>query len=1161
MSQKPDAMQYGQHTVALYIPSRYKNGQLISEDLIAREETGIRGYLAKRFGGATGADQAHGSFEHDDGRIIDETIRRIWVGVSEKDLGNSGTKEGIFKQAALIAEALDQEAVAVEWSGEIWGVKPSRKQKTVRVPFSAFSPPYQSEMVCMALRRIREPEDMATLLSLNGWGAHEPVPLLENRKLRLLCTKGERQAFSIHEKTRLEIRKEITKDINEGDLLFDLEAPGKIRLWSRQGAQLRGGRIIAVVTPSGRVPRKSVILALALLGSKSEEPLEKLLDRSSLTKRFFKEYSELKDRIAENLEKQGMGNVQANQESQLLMGRIMLLWFLEEKGWLLEEENGKTEIKKNFLTESFRKHSRDYYRDFLEPLFFEILDVPAGKRKQSSPLPFLNGGLFKKTYRTSVTLDDALFSPDRADSIFGTFSRYDFTLTEEAGSHDQVSIDPSMFGHVLESLCAREERKNKGVHYTPPVIAQTLAFESIVTRLADLTGVASDTLKSFIQHDIRSIAAKVAEEVDAALHTLRIVDPAVGSGSLILASLNELMRIKQRCAERLGQPIRPGQYAWARQVRRLVRESLFGVDIDPNAVEVTKLRLWLAIAVGDNEVRPLPDLGHNIRVGDSLSQVREVEDIDQRKLEFDRLSSLRNRYLDRLNDYRNAEGEDARGAGEELETSEREFVIESLLTEGGKTSKSRARSIQKGGATPFYWHIHYLDVFRRAQKGFDIVIANPPYVRIQNLRHGSPESLNDYKNRFNSMDKGASDLYLAFVEQGLRLAGKSGRLAFIMPNFSRTATGECLRNTLSGAGAVERWVDFSDIQIFQTATNYVALLFATARKRRRKTFQCVKPPPASWPPETETKWIDEAPRGTVHYAPLWRTFDSREARMMKAIEKNSTPLGEIVGDCIGVGVQTSADDVYLLKDVEINQNGLASVYSAHLKKRVNIERTMLKLCAKGSLHLRPYHVIKEMFFLWTYNSDHQLLDQQTLVERFPLTWKYLKKCQKCLKGRERNGFNGPDWWRFGKNQGREYSCIPKIVIPSAMNQTTAFFDRTGEIAYTGSGKGGGGAWGISMDLLKEGFSPEWLLAVLNSSVLWQWILLEGDPKNSGWRGVDKKLIGMLPIPLADSKIQDQASGMTLQIEKEIRNGNLNQALANDLDAIVARAFGLEVSGQ
>jgi adenine-specific DNA-methyltransferase len=406
------------------------------------------------------------------------------------------------------------------------------------------------------------------------------------------------------------------------------------------------------------------------------------------------------------------------------------------------------------------------------------------------------------------------------------------------------------------------------------------------------------------------------------------------------------------------------------------------------------------------------------------------------------------------------------------------------------------------------------------------------------------------------MEKGASDLYLAFVEQAMRLAGKSGRLAFIMPNFSRTATGGALRNVLCGSGAVERWVDFSDIQIFQTATNYVALLFATARKRRRKTFQCVKPSPSSWPPDSEKKWIDQAPRGSVHYGPLWRTFDSREAQMIKAIEKNSIPLGEIVKDRIGVGVQTSADDVFILKELEIGKGSTGSAYSSFLKKRVNLEKEILKPCAKGSLHLRSYHVIKEMFFLWPYDSEHQLLDLPTLEERFPMAWKYLKKCESRLRCRENNRFDGPDWWRFGRDQGFANCCSPKLMIPSTMNQGTAFFDEKGEIAYTASGKGGGGAYGIMLDALDKKIEPRWLLAVLNSDVMWQWIRLEGDPKKGGWRGIDKALISRLPIPVPLYEIQMGVESLTSQIDNESGSKGVFKTVTDDLNKIVAEIFNL-----
>jgi len=125
-----------------------------------------------------------------------------------------------------------------------------------------------------------------------------------------------------------------------------------------------------------------------------------------------------------------------------------------------------------------------------------------------------------------------------------------------------------------------------------------------------------------------------------------------------------------------------------------------------------------------------------------------------------------------------------------------------------------------------------------------------------------------------------------------------------------------------------------------------------------------------------------------------------------------------------------------------------------------------------------------------------------------------------------------------------------------MNRGTAFFDEKGEIACTASGKGGGGAWGLLLDCLDKAVEPRWLLAVLNSGTLWEWIRLEGDPKKGGWRGVDKALICRLPIPVPSQEIQEHAARLTLRMEDKFKDKFFLETLSNDLNEIVTKAFKL-----
>ena len=1147
MANQIQSAKYGDTQVAILLPSRYKEGDPIPPELCEKAASDISTFLSREFGGATGIAHAVGSFKHDDGRIISETVRRIHTAVSADVLQDDTIRRTIFEFAGDIAVSLHQESIGVEWGPEFHCVgKPLAGGPARRIPYDALSLHSQEEFARIAIRQVGEMEDLATLLSLDGWKKAERAP---DDGLKLIATKGSRKAFVSETSLSYPLRRQHAELVAERDYVFDRDEEKAIRIRMKRGPTLSGGRNVLWPQDDGQISRSSMIATMALLGSKYVDKIENIIDRQALTKSFFREYQGLRDRIAALLQKQSYKQGEANLEAQILLGRMMFLKFLEQKGWLADDAH--------YLAKRFRAAHVDYYARELATLFFDILNVPPEKRKKKSPLPFLNGGLFRPARGTDLQLPDSLFDPAVRDSILGTFNRYEFTLEESAAASEVVSIDPSMFGLVLESLSSEGERKAKGIHYTPLIIAQTLAFESIISRVAERSGIEEKNLRDFAKGKDQALTANEAEHVSDILHEMRILDPAVGSGSLLLAALNELMALKNRCQTRLGQPLIKGKPAYARAVRQFVRESLYGVDIDPDAIEVAKLRLWLAISVGDDEPAPLPDLEHNLRVGDSLSEIRAVEDIEQSELAFDELTKARNLYLELLNKYNKVGYGEAQALARELERAEREYVALDLEASKDEAATRGAVAIRKGGLIPFYWHIHFVDVFRGETRGFDVVLANPPYVSAQNLKYSFAATLEDYVRRFPSIQKGAKDIYLAFIEQGLRLAGKSGRLAFINPNFSRSASAANLRQYLGGQGAVDLWVDFGDMQIFDTASNYAVLLFARSRKRDRKTFTCLKPDSGSWPPEPGIDWVGELSAVKVGYSQIWRTMSPVEKKLVDALEKKSIPLGQILGEDIKVGVQTSADDVFLMKLEKSEPSRVCMLHSDYLGKSIEIEEQLLRVCAKGSAHLKPYQVTSDYYLLWPYGKDNKLLTEKDLATTYPMAWRYLKQCESRLSGREGGKkFNDDRWWRFGRDQGRDACSSAKLLIPSTMNRGMVSYDEKGDVAFTASGKGGGGAYAL-MPRKNMQVSPRWLLAVLNSDLIWRWLLVEGDPKKGGWRGVDKALITRIPIAVPDRQTQEKAAELTKIIEEEKAEHRAAGGEIAELEAIISHSYGIK----
>ena len=226
------------------------------------------------------------------------------------------------------------------------------------------------------------------------------------------------------------LRRQYAELVAEREYVFDRDEEKAIRIWMKRGPALSGGRRVLWPQDDGQISRASMIVTMALLGSKYVDKIENIIDRQALTRSFFREYQGLRDRIADILQKQGLQREEANLEAQILLGRMMFLKFLEQKKWL--------ENDAQYLAKRFRVARGDYYTLVLTPLFFDILNIPPEKRKKKSPLPFLNGGLFRPARGNDLQLPDSLFDPDVRDSILGTFNRYEFTLEESADASEHV---------------------------------------------------------------------------------------------------------------------------------------------------------------------------------------------------------------------------------------------------------------------------------------------------------------------------------------------------------------------------------------------------------------------------------------------------------------------------------------------------------------------------------------------------------------------------------------------------------------------------------------------------------------------------------------------------------------------------------------------------
>lgn len=1110
---------------SIFVPSRYGNGQPIPPEARDNQIRIVAGVLARVFGGASAEEIASnknrivGTFRHEvdrSERFVDEEVYRVWAAATAEQMGDASQRTAVLEEAGRLRDALGQECVLVEWGREVL-FTPSVNQPATAVRFGALSRSVQEEFALMAWHRVAKPEDLCGVLSLAGWSFPKDSKAIQSEpagrsKIAWLEGKPERVAW-LWQSSDLP-QEEDLKVLAAGDLLVKRMPDAKLRVWLRTKKQWEGPRDIPLATDERPTTRLAIEFVISLLEGDSKLSLAQLLEAEGATARF---YRVIRDQIAAVAAAvPGAQKAQANEIAQRLLGRMLFLRFVEEKGWLPRE---------NLLTQ-WRDLNGNYYRDVLLRLF-TTLNTPdeTGTRE----VPYLNGGLFEvRPEEDAINLPDALFDPgSKRPSVLRVLYDYQFTLDEAAARDQVVSVDPAMLGRVLESLTPDEKRKRKGVHYTPAPIAKALAVGGILPQVvrraralgvADIDGAVLERLRA---GDHRAVDVRTAERLQEALRALKIVDPAVGSGALLVACLEVLLELEAGCERVLGGDLRKGSRNWALRARHFVKECLYGVDISPEAIEVARLRFWLFLAVGEQSPTALPDLGYNLRVGDSLafdvaeeSLARELAQREggTRTLEFDRVDRALNAALDarrRFSDSAEGAPNERREAYVALEEAERQ--LRAAL--GGRLGRH-------GEPPPFAWTVHYPEVFQGPNHGFDLVIANPPYVRTGGLAPGDAAAL---KERYRSMKSRNVDLYYAFVERALRppiprneqganenlrgLAGRAGGVAFIMPSFAQTQSAEALRNILDEGAHIERWVDFLGLQVFQTASNYVALLFATAERRRRRTFAAqIVTPEAFARMRANQPWLDRLRPTQVQYrAGGWSIRPQINSR------PGETRLLQEVAT-VQVGIQTSLDSFYLFDLIRPGDDP-SLVVVKNERDEVVLERAALFPCAKGSREMHGDRINQGCFVLWPYNPDGSLMTREALKAKFPRAWKYLLANRARLEEREKGKFKVPDWWRFRRPQGVKCATQPKILIPSMMKEPTAFFDPEGRVICTASGKGGGGGWVLQP---AEGTNTNMvtLAQYLRSAEYGEWLRANAEAKKGGWWGVDRKTLKGCPVPNA-----------------------------------------------
>lgn len=540
-----------------------------------------------------------------------------------------------------------------------------------------------------------------------------------------------------------------------------------------------------------------------------------------------------------------------------MMGRLVFLQFLQKKGWLGVPKNAKWGTgDKNFIYNLFTNADVSVKNDFLEqalePLFFKSLNCDRGVEAIAPKavcsiygseirIPYLNGGLFEED---ELDKKRVKFKKEHFESIFEFFNQYNFTIDETDPDDVEIGVDPEMLGKIFENLL--EDNKDKGAFYTPKEIVQYMCRESLIAYLETETvkpdeTATKDKIRNFVlNHEASSFSEKEKADILKALIDVKICDPAVGSGAFPMGMLNELLPCVQ---------ILTGEAKTRVELKKhIVKNNIYGVDIEKGAVDIARLRFWLAIIVDEEEPLPLPNLDYKIMQGNSLLESFEGEDLSNMTKQesgnlFDNGEAIA-KLTQAINGFYIPHDHVAKA---KIRAQIKENIIQ-LLKERQlppKVIEDLSKLDLHENSQFFLWHTWFYDVFNRPsncnnRNGFDIVIGNPPYISaptqlankfLAEQREKIIKS-NNYKSLYQKWD-----LYIPFIERGLNLNCQNGITTMIVPfPLTNQLYAKILRKMIVKENNMFELVDLNGTKIFDNATVSNCIPFIKKSAPKDKTW-------------------------------------------------------------------------------------------------------------------------------------------------------------------------------------------------------------------------------------------------------------------------------------------------------------------------------------
>ncbi|MBN1370426.1 MAG: Eco57I restriction-modification methylase domain-containing protein [Anaerolineaceae bacterium] len=834
-------------------------------------------------------------------------------------------------------------------------------------------------------------------------------------------------------------------------------------------------------------------------------------------------------------------------------------------------------------------------------------------------IPFLNGGLFECLDKTGkndsekvqrvdgfsdrsdneiVIPDWLFFSPEKnidLNEIYDTrnkqykvrglidiFDSYKFTIEENTPIEEEIALDPELLGKVFENLLASfnpetgtTARKQTGSFYTPREIVDYMVDEALLAYFEGKLGESSenrDRLRDLLAYNAtsRQFSKDEIYTLVRAIDSIKVIDPACGSGAFPMGMLHKLVFILQKLdpqnvlwreiqKERALQETSEAYTIGDTEERRtrlleieetfeknldnygrklfLIQNCIYGVDIQPIAVQISKLRFFISLVVdqriddkiANRNIRPLPNLETRFVAANTLISIERPQqtsilrnmELDQKEAE---LAKIRKKHFA------------ARTPATKRKYREEDEKIRKDIGELLKKEHFLLETTEKLAKWNPYDQNTFADFFDPEwmfwlPEGFDVVIGNPPYMRVQMIQQTQPEFMPYYREHYKSA-QGSFDLYALFIEKGYRLMKTDGQLAYIVPHkFFQAAFGEGLRKLLTNRKALRQIVRFGAEQVFEEATTYTCLLFLSARKndqfdlievksleRGEDVFQAVRRR-EEHPDYAHESLPEPEIIGSGHGENVdWDFSIGSSNLVLKRIKQHPKQLGDLIRK-IFQGIATSADKIYVL-EILSEKEDTYQCFSKQLGEEVEIEKGLVKPFLMGKDVHRYENVTAKNVVIFPYrilNGKAELMPQNFIREKFPLGWQYLERNENALAEREHGRMHGQQFYAYIYPKNLiEFEAV-KIMTPDICNGPQMTIDLTGSLYHTTT---------IYSFIFKPGVvkNEKYLLGLMNSHLLWYFLAETGTVLRGGY--LRFKTEYLKPFPIAESRPEQEQAVAT-----------------------------------